>query len=108
MERRLLRAMPEISCLLDGRSLTVADVVKAARGADVVVRIDQAAGDRLGDSRRLIEAAVTSGRTMYGINTGFGKLANIRIAPDHLDQLQANLIRSHAAGVGTLLPAGVV
>ena len=42
---------------------------------------------------------------MYGINTGFGKLANVRIAPDQLDQLQANLIRSHAAGVGTPLRA---
>ncbi len=41
---------------------------------------------------------------MYGINTGFGKLANVRIAPDQLDQLQLNLIRSHAAGVGTPLP----
>ncbi len=55
-----------------------------------------------------MESAVATGRTMYGINTGFGKLANVRIAPDQLDQLQANLIRSHAAGVGTPLPAEVV
>ena len=47
-------------------------------------------------------------RTMYGINTGFGKLANVRIAPDRLEQLQANLIRSHAAGVGAPLAAEVV
>ena len=45
---------------------------------------------------------------MYGINTGFGKLANVRIASDQLDQLQINLIRSHAAGVGDPLPAAVV
>ncbi len=42
---------------------------------------------------------------MYGINTGFGKLANVRIAPDQLEQLQVNLIRSHAAGVGAALRA---
>ena len=45
---------------------------------------------------------------MYGINTGFGKLANVRIPPDQLDQLQVNLIRSHAAGVGAPLSAEVV
>jgi histidine ammonia-lyase len=100
--------MPETVCLVDGRSLAVADVVRVARSADVHVRIDAAARDRLLKSRRLVESAVASGRTMYGINTGFGKLANVRVAADRLDQLQANLIRSHAAGVGALLPAGVV
>ena len=60
------------------------------------------------ESRRLVEAAIASGQTIYGINTGFGKLANVRIAPDQLDQLQVNLIRSHAAGVGDPLPADVV
>jgi histidine ammonia-lyase len=60
------------------------------------------------ESRRLVERAIASGATMYGINTGFGKLANVRIPPDQLDQLQTNLIRSHAAGVGSPLPAEVV
>ena len=55
-------------------------------------------------SRRLVEAAIASGRTIYGINTGFGKLANVRVAPDKLEQLQTNLIRSHAAGVGDAAP----
>jgi histidine ammonia-lyase len=59
-------------------------------------------------SRRLVEQAIESGQTIYGINTGFGKLANVRIAPGQLDQLQTNLIRSHAAGVGTPLPAPAV
>jgi histidine ammonia-lyase len=45
---------------------------------------------------------------MYGVNTGFGKLANVRITDDRLDLLQKNLIRSHAAGVGAPLPAEVV
>ena len=55
-----------------------------------------------------METAIASGQTIYGINTGFGKLANVRVAPDQLDQLQTNLIRSHAAGVGALLPRPVV
>jgi histidine ammonia-lyase len=100
--------MPETTCTLDGRSLKVADVVRVARGSGIEVAIDAAARASLLDSRRRVETAIASGQTIYGINTGFGKLANVRVAPDHLDQLQANLIRSHAAGVGTLLPAPVV
>jgi histidine ammonia-lyase len=55
-----------------------------------------------------VDRAIERGATIYGINTGFGKLANVRVAPDQLHQLQVNLIRSHAAGVGALLPADVV
>jgi histidine ammonia-lyase len=93
---------------LDGRSLAIADVVRIAREAGARVRIDSTAREALISSRRLVEQAVASGQTIYGINTGFGKLANVRIAPDKLDQLQVNLIRSHAAGMGPPLPAGVV
>jgi histidine ammonia-lyase len=60
------------------------------------------------ESRRLVDRAIESGHTIYGINTGFGKLANVRIPPDQIDQLQTNLIRSHSAGVGNPLPAPVV
>jgi histidine ammonia-lyase len=55
-----------------------------------------------------LAARVASGEPLYGVNTGFGKLASTRIAPDRLAQLQFNLIRSHAAGTGPLLPAPVV
>jgi len=94
--------------VLDGRSLTVADVVRVARDPSCRVQVGAAARARLVESRRLIEAAIASGQTIYGINTGFGKLANVRVAPDRLTELQANLIRSHAAGVGAPLPAPVV
>src|SRR5215212_2361849 len=100
--------MAQTTCVLDGRSLAVADVVRVARDPAVRVTIAPAARESLLASRRLVEAAVASGRTMYGINTGFGKLANVLIAPDKLHQLQSNLIRSHAAGVGTPLPPAVV
>ncbi|MGH7499166.1 MAG: HAL/PAL/TAL family ammonia-lyase, partial [Gemmatimonadales bacterium] len=100
--------MPESQLLLDGRSLTVPGVVRVARHPGVRVAVDAASRQALLRSRRLVESAVATGQTMYGINTGFGKLANVRIAPDQLDQLQTNLIRSHAAGVGAPLSAEVV
>ncbi len=100
--------MPKPDCVLDGRSLTVAEVVRVARQSGVRVVVDPAAREALLRSRRLVEQAVATGQTMYGINTGFGKLANVRIASDQLDQLQVNLIRSHAAGVGDPLPPAVV
>jgi histidine ammonia-lyase len=93
---------------LDGRSLTVGDVVRIARDSRVRTRLDPAARAALVASRRRVEEAIASGQTIYGINTGFGKLANVRIPPDRLDALQVNLIRSHAAGMGPPLPAGVV
>jgi histidine ammonia-lyase len=51
---------------------------------------------------------LSTGEALYGVNTGFGKLAGTRIAPGKLAQLQLNLLRSHAAGTGPFLPAPVV
>jgi histidine ammonia-lyase len=93
---------------IDGRSLGIEDTVRFARESDAVLAVDPVARDRLAVSRALVERAISGGATIYGINTGFGKLANVRIAADRLDQLQANLIRSHAAGVGTPLPRDVI
>jgi histidine ammonia-lyase len=100
--------MPESACVLDGQSLSVEDVVRVARNPAVRVSLDAEARRALLQSRRLVDLAIESGQTIYGINTGFGKLANVRIPPDQIDQLQTNLIRSHAAGVGSPLPAPVV
>lgn len=58
---------------------------------------------RMEASRAVIETLLASGATAYGINTGFGKLASVRISADQLRQLQINLVRSHACGVGTPL-----
>jgi histidine ammonia-lyase len=100
--------MPDQICSLDGRSLTIEDVVRVARSAGTPVTVDRAARSRLLASRGAVEAAIAGGQTIYGINTGFGKLANVRVRADQLVQLQANLIRSHAAGVGDPLPVDVV
>ncbi|MGE0354094.1 MAG: histidine ammonia-lyase [Gemmatimonadales bacterium] len=100
---------PMVSPLrLDGCSLTIADTVAFARRAGATAAIDSAALDTLRRSRGLVEQAIAAGRSIYGINTGFGKLANVRIPPDQLEQLQINLIRSHAAGIGSPLPPDVV
>src|SRR5690242_13135256 len=93
---------------LTGDALTLADVVRLARDPSIKVVADPAARARPAASRASVEKALAGGATIYGINTGFGKLANVRIAADQLDRLQANLVRSHAAGVGAPLPADVV
>ena len=55
-------------------------------------------------SRAVVEAAVQGGGSVYGVNTGFGKLSNVSIETDQLGTLQRNLILSHATGVGASLP----
>lgn len=100
--------MPNPPLTLNGRDLTIADTVRFARNLDLKIAVAREARDALARSRELVERALAAGQTIYGVNTGFGKLANVRIAPDRLDQLQLNLIRSHAAGVGDPLPRDVV
>ena len=94
--------------VLDGRSLTIADVVRIARVPGVVVRADAAALARVAASRQIIDRAVARGDTLYGINTGFGLLANKRIAPEELETLQRSIVLSHAAGTGDPLPESTV
>jgi histidine ammonia-lyase len=100
--------MTPADLILDGRSLSVEDVVRAARTAGTRLSVAPEALAALRASRAHVERAIGGGQTVYGVNTGFGKLASVRIAPDQLDQLQVNLIRSHAAGVGAPLDAAVV
>src|SRR5437879_3132479 len=92
---------------LDGHSLSIADVVAVARHAAPVAIAPQALVS-VGASRRAVESAVARGDTIYGVNTGFGKLAHVRIKPDQVRDLQLNLIRSHASGVGEPLPVDAV
>ena len=73
----------------------------------VEVRLDDAAMQRVSGSAASIERIVASGETVYGVNTGFGLLANTRIPDDRLAELQTNLILSHSAGLGDPLPRHV-
>ena len=95
------------SITLDGKSLSIADVVAVARD-HASVAIDPNALKAVAASRRAVEAAMSGGQTIYGVNTGFGKLAHVRIPPERARQLQLNLIRSHASGVGDPLPTDAV
>jgi histidine ammonia-lyase len=70
----------------------------------VTVSLGEAAMQRVRASNALIADVVRGGKQVYGVNTGFGRLAEVRIGDDELVHLQENLIRSHSVGVGELLP----
>src|SRR5918994_784111 len=93
--------------LLTGRDLTIDQVIEVARGRRAV-SLDPAAGERMRGSRSVIERLVADGAVVYGVTTGFGDLADVRIEPSQTADLQRNLVRSHAAGVGDPLPDEVV
>jgi histidine ammonia-lyase len=92
---------------LSGRDLTIDHVVEVARGRRTVALAPEA-GRRMNASRAVIERLVADGTTVYGVTTGFGDLADVRIEPSQTAELQRNLVRSHAAGVGEPLPDEVV
>ncbi len=88
---------------LTGSALTIADLAAvAAEGRPV--RLASAARHRMLGTRAIVERLAAGPDAVYGVNTGFGKLSDLAIAPDQLAQLQVNLVRSHAAGVGPRLP----
>jgi histidine ammonia-lyase len=78
--------------------LTLADVAAVATGADVSFSAD--ARERVVAARRVVEDAVASGEVVYGVTTGFGALANVRIDPAQASELQHGIVRSHATAVG--------
>jgi histidine ammonia-lyase len=92
---------------LDGAPLTHAMVESVAR-ARARVDLAPAGRARIDAGRRSLESLLSDGLPHYGINTGFGSFARQRISDDHLRDLQRNLIRSHAAGVGAPLPDDIV
>ncbi len=95
------------SVLVGGAPLTVADVAHVAR-AEAPVRVDAAALDRVAETRRVIDGLAADPHPHYGVSTGFGALATTFIAPERRLQLQASLIRSHAAGTGEEIEREVV
>src|ERR1700692_4561025 len=93
--------------LLDGSSLTLEQLLDIAdRGEPVALA--EAARDRVRASRAVGHPGWRAEEPAYGINTGFGSFAEVKIAPDALDALQLNLLRSHAAGLGDPLPVRAV
>jgi len=88
--------------LLTGNDLTLVQLAAVSDGAHVA--FSEAAVAAMQASRAVVDGAVARGDVVYGVNTGFGNFADVRIGPADLEALQRNLVRSHAAGVGPVLP----
>ena len=88
-----------MTILLTGNDLTFAQLYAVALQGERVSLSPEAAS-RMNASRAVVDRLVAAGETAYGINTGFGKLASVRISSEQVRQLQINLVRSHACGVG--------
>jgi histidine ammonia-lyase len=92
---------------LSGRDLSIADLIGAG-AAGVTASVADAARARMQATRATVAEAVRSGQVSYGITTGFGAFANRQIPAHKVKELQLNLVRSHACGVGDPLPAATV
>jgi len=92
---------------LSAGALTLDDLRRIHAGVETL-QVDAAARRRIGASAAVVQRAAAGDSPVYGVNTGFGKLAGTRIGAGDLAQLQLNLIRSHSVGVGDPLPARVV
>jgi histidine ammonia-lyase len=84
-----------------GDRLTISDIISVARGA--AAAFDDDARARIASSRSVVERAVSSGDVIYGVTTGFGALADVRLTPEEARGLQHALLRTHAVGVGAEL-----
>ncbi|PRQ07362.1 Histidine ammonia-lyase [Enhygromyxa salina] len=96
-----------VKAVIVGRQIDIEEVHRVARrGADATLH--EAAESNLLRTRALLERALADGATVYGVNTGFGALSGVKVPTARLQDLQRNLLRSHAVGVGEPLGADVV
>lgn len=93
---------------IDGTSLTLDRVERTARTSGVRVRMTSQARSAVQAARDRVDAIVQSGESVYGVTTGFGHFADVRIEPEQVRELQLNLVRSHAVGTGEALPPEAV
>ncbi|MCS6849755.1 MAG: aromatic amino acid lyase, partial [Gemmataceae bacterium] len=91
---------------LSGTGLTLDDAARILRGQVERLTLAPTARKRVEQARRCLEQQLAAGQTIYGVNTGFGKLANQRIGSEEVLALQENLLRSHAVGMGPLMSVG--
>ena len=89
---------------INGNHLTLEEVREVAAGG-CPVRLAPDARDAVNRARAVVDTLVAGNQTSYAITTGVGKLSDVRIAGDQIRELQVNLVRSHAVGVGDPLSA---
>ena len=89
---------------IDGDTLTLEDIERVALDCEVEVALAPGTEERIRRSRAVVDAALREERVVYGVTTGFGRLAETVIPIERVEELQLNLIRSHACGVGPALP----
>jgi len=87
---------------LNGQKLTLQQIADVAYGREQVALAEDAR-TRAEKARQVVEQIVAAGRTVYGVNTGFGKLSDVSIQSSELRELQLNLVRSHSCGLGAPL-----
>lgn len=92
---------------LDGKSLTLEEIEKFLSG-NVKVELTAESKKRVKKARAMVDHWVKTDEIVYGITTGFGEFANVKISQENLEQLQENLIISHSVGVGDPLPSFIV
>ena len=92
---------------IDGQRVSLAEL-RAAWLSPTKVSIGESAAARVCESNAHIASVLAGGEQVYGVNTGFGQLAQVRVSDDELAHLQENLVRSHAVGVGEDLPDSCV
>jgi len=95
-----------MSINLDGNSLKLKDI-EAFLNLNEKIEIDRKAIERIQRSYEIVKENIRNGKTVYGINTGFGKLCDTIIENEDLKKLQLNLLRSHAVGIGKFLPKSI-
>lgn len=93
--------------VIDNQPVTLADLREAWEGP-ISISLGGDAQRRIVAANEMIDEVVAHGDTVYGVNTGFGQLAQVRISDDELAHLQENLVRSHAVGVGEDLDDEIV
>ncbi len=96
--------MQRHSLAINGRDLTLDAIERVALDLQTTIELAPDARAAVVRARDFVEQIVADGRVVYGVTTGFGALAEVVIPPDRIRELQVNLIRSHAAGLGDPLP----
>ena len=99
--------MAKSRLLIDGNSLTL-EKVEDFIDNNKQIALTKIAESNIKKARKLIDEWVENDKVIYGVTTGFGEFANVKISKDKIEELQKNLIISHSAGVGELLPPFII